>query len=313
MARNNKVSVIIPARKEPYLLQTLNDLYAGAAGSIEVLVVLDGWVPEYEIPERPGLKILSNTRPRGLRYCLNKAAEVVTGKYLMKIDAHCTIDEGWDAELKAECEDNWIVVPRRYWFDAPTWTVKDKPHVDAMAYFYPFIRPYYPRLTARPWEARKLQRADVLLDEDMSYQGSCYFMQTSLIKRIGGWSEYGYGTFSSEPEEIGLQLQLGPLQGAIMRNKKTWYAHWSKPQSHWRAKPEDAGRCPDDEREAGNYYCFDFWFNNRWDKRLHDFEWLVDKFWPIENWPDNWCWLTQEYKRYDLKDVMGPCGWFVSA
>jgi len=48
-----KVSVLIPARKEPYLLQTIDDLFANAAGEIEVITVLDGPLPDYEIPKRP--------------------------------------------------------------------------------------------------------------------------------------------------------------------------------------------------------------------------------------------------------------------
>ena len=43
---NDIVTVIIPARKEPYIRETLKDLYAGAAGEIEVILVLDGSEPD---------------------------------------------------------------------------------------------------------------------------------------------------------------------------------------------------------------------------------------------------------------------------
>jgi hypothetical protein len=122
-------------------------------------------------------------------------------------------------------------------------------------------------------------------------------------KRLGGMDEYGYGTFSEEPEEIGLKTQLGPWEGKVMRNKKTWYAHWSKPSIHWRTPPDEAGRVTDKEREEGYYYCFDYWWNNRWEERAHDFEWLVDKFWPLPTWPDNWRWLVNQYNRYDTNEV----------
>jgi len=304
-----KVSVIIPARKEPYLRETLRDLYANRAGEIETIVVLDGWEPEFPIPEYPELKILRNRTAQGMRPCVNAAAKAASGKYLMKMDAHCSIGEGWDAILKADCEDNWIVVPRRYWWDAPNWKPLIDQHgnigyVEAMSYRYPHRRPYDPYLTTRPDPARAERRKDIEIDEDMGCQGSLWFMQAAHFKRLGGMSSYGYGTFSSEPEEINLKTQLGPWQGKVMRNKKTWYAHWAKPNSHWLAAPEAAGRVTDEERRRGNLYCYDFWFNNRWSERVHDFEWLVEKFWPLPDWPEDWRWLVTQYDRYEMPKVV---------
>ena len=301
-----KVSVIIPARVEPYICETLNDVMNNAVGDIEVILVLDGIVPDYELPEDKRLRIYRNTKVQGLRPCLNAAIDVARGKYLLKMDAHCTIGEGWDKILKADCEDNWIVIPRRYWFDAPTWSIKDRPLVDAMAYVYPYARPYSPRLTARPWPEYAEKHKDEMLVEDMSYQGSAWFMHREHFHRIGGMpAGDGYGTFGEEPQELGLKTQLGPWEGKIMRNKNTWYAHWSKPMSHWRADPEIAGRVTDEEFLATYLWAFDYWWNNRWDKQVHDFQWLADKFWPLPGWPENWRWETTQFDRYPPPDFTG--------
>jgi glycosyltransferase involved in cell wall biosynthesis len=305
----SKVSVIIPARKELYIRETLKDLYANASGEIEVLLVLDGDRPAYRIPRRKGLRVLSNKTIKGRRYCTNKAAAVATGKFLMKMDAHCTIGEGWDEILKADCEDNWIVIPRRKALNALTWELIDHQingrkyeYVDAMSYLYPFLRPYSPRITSRPDEVRQEKDKDELLVEDMGFQGSLWFMTADHYRnRLGGMNEYGYGSFSEEPEEIGLKTQLGPWEGKVIRNKKTWYAHWSKPGIHWRTSPEVAGRVTDEEREAGYLYCFNYWWHNRWEERAHDFEWLVDKFWPLPTWPENWRWETTQFTRYKIE------------
>ena len=40
--------------------------------------------------------------------------------------------------------------------------------------------------------------------------------------------------------------------------------------------------------EKGRLFCIDFWINNKWDKRIHDFEWLINKFSPIPGWMPNW-------------------------
>jgi glycosyltransferase involved in cell wall biosynthesis len=307
-----KVSVIIPSRNEPYLPQTLRDIYAGAAGDIEVIVVLDGEKqPEYNLPEYKGLRLLHNPEVKGLRWCVNHAVDVAKGKFIMKIDAHCTIGEGWDEILKADCDDNWMVVPRRYFWDAPKWDYcynKDGSIscVDAHYYFYPYLRPYSPRLTTRPWPERAEARKHILVDEDMGMQGSLWFMQKSLFHRLGGFNQYGYGTFSSEPEELNLKLQLGPLEGKVMRNKKTWYAHWQKPAAQWWNRPAaEVGRVSDLERTAGNWYCFIYWFRNQWAERVHDFEWLVDKFWPVPTWPDNWRQIISKHDRYDVDELYG--------
>ncbi len=300
----SKVSVIIPARVEPYIRETLRDVLGNAVGDIEVILVLDGVEPDYELPEDKRLRIYRNSKVQGYRPCMNAAINVARGKYIMKMDAHCTIGEGWDKILKADCEDNWIVVPRRYWFDAPTWSIKDMPLVDAMAYIYPFQPVYGPRLTARPWPEYAKQHEDEMLVEDMSYQGSMWFMHREHFHRIGGMNpEDGYGTFGEEPQELGLKTQLGPWEGKVMRNKKTWYAHWSKPFSHWCTDPEIAGRVTNDEFHRANAWAFQYWWNNRWDKQIHEFQWLVDKFWPLPNWPENWRWLETQYTRHEMPEV----------
>jgi glycosyltransferase involved in cell wall biosynthesis len=305
-AMTDKVTVIIPARKEPYVRETLKDLFSNAQDEIEVILILDGWKPDYRIYKRKGLRIFRNAKVEGMRPSINKGVEAATGKYIMKMDAHCSIGPGWDAILKADCADNWIVVPRRYWFDAPNWKKKDKPteYVDAMAYMYPFARPYKPRLTGRPCDRRMIQQADQMLVEDMTFQGSLWFMHKEhFTKRLGPMDWKSYGTFGEEPQEIGLKTQLGPWEGAIMRNKNTWYAHWSKPGIHWRTDPEIAGRVTDAERENSYVFAFDYWWNNRWEERKHDFLWMVEKFEPMDTWPENWRWLVTRYDRFKIEDL----------
>ena len=300
---NAKVSVIIPARVEPYISETIRDVMDNAVGDIEVILVLDGIIPDYELPVDKRLRIYHNSKPLGLRPCVTAAMDVARGKYVMKVDAHCTIGEGWDKILKADCEDNWVVVPRRYWFDAPTWSIiKDRPRVDAVRYLYPFKQVYRPRLTARPWPERAEEEKDEMITEDMSYQGSLWFMERKHWHRIGGMNPSdGYGTFGEEPQEIGLKTQLGPWEGKVMRNKNTWYAHWSKPGIHWTTDPEIAGRVPTTEFWAANAWAFDYWWFNRWEERTHDFQWLIDKFSPVPKWPENWKWLWKQYDRYEYK------------
>jgi hypothetical protein len=69
--------------------------------------------------------------------------------------------------------------------------------------------------------------------------------------------------------------------GRVVRNKKTWYAHWHKNRS--RGFRLSKRRIVETE-----IYSMDYWMNNRWPKRKRDFKWIIDKFWPLDNWPDDW-------------------------
>lgn len=281
---SKKVSVIIPARNERFLPQTVADILAQARGDIEVIVILDGYWPEPILEDDARLILIHRSTPRGMRDGINGAAAIAKGDYLLKCDAHCAFGEGFDVILAAECADNWIVVPRRYSLDAEAWQRAEKEPIDAMHYFWPYAHPDDLGLHGRPWRQRARKRKDIWIDEEVTFQGSCWFMDKNHFHdRLQGLNEHGYETFMGEPQEIGLKTQLGPWGGAIMRNKKTWYAHLHKGKTYGRMYSFSGS-----ERQRGNAYSFDFWWRNRWTERAHDLEWLIDRFWPHPGWPEDW-------------------------
>ena len=277
----SKVSIIIPARNELFLPQTVADLLA-KGGDIEVIAMLDGYWPDPPLADDKRLVVVHRGKALGMRAAINAAAEIATGEYLMKVDAHCMFGEGYDAILQADCEDNWIVLPRRFSLDAEAWQPRKEP-IDAMYYFYPYIHPDELGLHGRPWMARGRERKEILLDEDLTFQGSCWFMHRDHWQRIGPMQEEGYETFMGEPQEIGFKTQLGPWRGKIMRNKKTWYAHLHKGKQYGRMYYMSKS-----ERTRGNSYSFDYWWRNRWAERVIDIEDLLDRWMPLPGWPDNW-------------------------
>lgn len=276
----SKLSVIIPSRNETFLPQTINDLLTHAAGDIEVIAVLEGYWPDPPLPDDKRLHIIHFTQARGMRGAINAASCVARGEYLMKVDAHCMFAEGFDEVLKADCDDDWLVVPRRKRLDAENWCIGDlrKPDVDYEFLSYPLWKPDQIGLHGTIWNARASERMHIDLDEDMSFQGSCWFMKKKLFDRLGPMQEEGYGTFIGEPQEIGLKVWLSG--GKQMRNKKTWYAHLHKGKKYGRGYPRNG-----EELRQGNLYSCDFWYNNRWEKRTRDIEWLVEHFWPVPSWP----------------------------
>ena len=281
----DKVSVLIPTRNEIFLTKTIDDIFNKARGEFEVIVYLDGYWPDPPLKERPGLIILHGETCIGMRGGINAAAAAATGKYLIKTDGHCMFEEGFDEVLKAECDGDWVVIPRRRSLDAENWIIdltNKKAPVDYHFLSWAWAKPNELGMHGTFWNERARTRLNILLDDEMSSQGSCWCMtKNHFINFLGGLSEVGYGNFVQEFQEIGNKTWLGG--GQVKINKKTWYAHLHKGKRYGRGYYISQRKMIE-----GTLYSADFWMNNRWEKRVHDIEWLIDKFWPIPTWPTNW-------------------------
>lgn len=279
-----KISIIIPARNEKFLGATVDDLVKNAGGDVEVIAVLDGYWPDPPLSDHKNLKIIHRTTPKGMRNAINSAAAIASGDYLMKCDAHCAFGENYDEILKADCDKDWVVIPSRYSLAYDYWGIADngKARVDYHFLSCPWTNPDGFSMHGAVWNDRARKRLDILIDEEMSFQGSCWFMHRDhFFKFLEGMSEEGYGSFTQEPQEIGMKTWLGG--GKIMVNKKTWYAHLHKGKVWGRGYALPRG-----ETASGHEYSAKFWTTNQWAKRVHDYDWLIDKFSPVPTWPSNW-------------------------
>lgn len=288
------LSILIPARQEIYLQETVTELLSKASGEIEVIVVLDGYWPPIPLKDNRRLTVV-HRRKMGMRDSINNAAAIARGKYIMKIDAHCLVSEGYDVTLQADCDDNWVVIPRRYSLDDETWSVRTfRPIVDYEYLGNPFNRKLMADgregLHAWVWDERVLKRCNILLDENMTFQGSCWFTTRKYFTDvIGGFDSRGYGTFIGEAQELGLKCWLGG--GKVMTNKKAWYAHLWKGVPYRTKYKQLYGvgytRMSNTDYKNGNAFTIDYWMNNRWEGRKHDLSWLIERFWPVPSWPED--------------------------
>ena len=279
------LSILIPSRNERFLPETVRDLLAKAAGDVELIVVLEGYW-EHALPlSDPRLKILHHGKAKGMREAINAAVQIATGRYLLKTDAHTLWDEGYDAKLIADyLEDNWILTARRYALDPEAWAIEtgnNKYPVDAHFLSNPYERPDDPTcgLHGSPWTARREVRADVLLDEEMSSQGSMWFTSRRHWDRIGPMDISEYGNFYMEMQELGLKTWM--LGGAHMVTKRTWYAHLRKGSKYGRGYALGAAG-----HRRGHEFGVDFWMADRLPGAVRSLRWLIEKFAPVPTWSD---------------------------
>ena len=236
------VSIIIPSRNEQFLAPTIKDLLEKATQDIEVIAILDGyWPPKEEMVDDPRVLYIHCSKAKGMRAGINAGADIARGKYLMKIDGHCIVDKGFDEKLKADCKPDWVVIPRRYALDAEKWQIEERTD-NKYPIDYQFLT--YPEasdegyggkeFSGRLWREKNSdpESKGKLIDDCMSFQGSCWFMEKEYFKFLELMDEESYGTFWKEAQEISFKAFLSG--GAVKRNKKTWYAHLHKGNKYGR-------------------------------------------------------------------------------
>lgn len=291
MPSADKVTIVLPSRNEPFLQKTVDEIFKNAKGPVEVIAVLDAYWPDPPLKPHDDMVIVHKGDVAGMRSNINTAARMATGKYFMKLDAHCMLGEGFDEILKADCEKNWIAVPSRYSLDGDKWQRTRGPH-DYLFLTFPYtIDDLYgfgfhgrkwkgeKGLTGSFWHMEK-KKKDILIDDIIIFQGSCWFMHLEHFFAIDCMDEINYN-LHQEATELAFKTWLSG--GRVIRNKKTWYAHLHKGTKHRRGFYLSKRQMINSE-----IYSADFWMNNRWKKQIRPLSWLIEKFWPLEGWPDDW-------------------------
>ncbi len=266
------LSVIIPSREEKFLNATVFDVLSKARGEIEVIVVLDGYDEERIV----GVRYCHHPKPLGMRVSIVEAVSLARGEWIMKLDAHCIVDEGFDVKLTSTCEDNMVMIPRRYKLNVEKWQVDKNTWIDYEHFIYPLK--YTPvSLHGFRWDWRKEDRKYVMIDDNLTFQGSCYVMKKSHWDRHKFLTDTGYqGVPQQEAEEIGLTTWLSG--GRVVTNKNTWYAHLFKGKM-------GRGYHLDLKHSRECYaYSYNKWVIENKEGLIN----LIEKFSPVPGWPSDW-------------------------
>ncbi|MGD0523201.1 MAG: glycosyltransferase [Candidatus Microgenomates bacterium] len=303
------LSILIPARNEMFLSKTIADILANIEGNTEVIAVLDGEWANPGIPDDNRVTLLRNPQSIGQRAATNQAAKLSKAKYLMKCDAHCAFDKGFDVKMMAEMHNDWTFVPLMKNLHAFDWvcpnghrryqgpsgpclarlpdgqecgkeTVRDvvwiaKEHPKSVSYCFdsaPHFQ-YFGDYAKRPEGKGEIT-------ETMSLQGSCWIVTRDKYWELNVCDE-NFGSWGSQGIEVAVKTWLSG--GRVMVNKKTWYAHMFRTQGGDFGFPYPISG--QDQAKAKDY-ARDLFFNNKWDKQIHPLSWLIEKFWPVKGWSE---------------------------
>ncbi|MBE3140933.1 MAG: glycosyltransferase [Thermoplasmata archaeon] len=280
------LSVLIPARNEIYLERTIRDVLDNAQGEVEVLVALDGYLPDPQIDLKDNRVIFYHyPESIGQRQCINALAKVAKGKYIMKLDAHCAVDKGFDVKMMADCKYDETHIARMYNLDVNTW--KPKSFEDTIAavrrgklHDYMYIgwneknelRTLYYTGNLN----KQIHTNAKLIDDTMSCMGPCFFMHKDRFWELGGCDE-SHGGWGQQGIEVACKAWLSG--GSLKVNKKTWFAHWFRANDGGYPYPM-SGNAVAKARD----YSKDLWLNDKWPLATRKFQWLLDKFNP-PTWP----------------------------
>ena len=225
----NLLSIVIPSYRDPLLKKTIEDLLEKAEDEVEVIAVLDGyWVGGDDIVEDERVNYVHLGKNRGMRGAINAGVDVAKGEYLMRVDEHQIFGQGYDKILTENCEDNWIITPRRFFLDVDKWEIMDMKPVDYME-----LKIGKTATGEKFSGVEKPGDNKQMIQESMAMQGSCWVMPHKWWDEvIGELQTEGYGPLYQDSHEM--VFKTWKAGGKLMVDKNTWHAHKHRsfPRTH---------------------------------------------------------------------------------
>lgn len=82
-----------------FLKQTIDNILENIEMDTEIIAVLDGAWADPPVPQHPRVNIIYVPEAIGQRAATTLAFKLSKGKYIMKVDAHCAFDKGFDRKM----------------------------------------------------------------------------------------------------------------------------------------------------------------------------------------------------------------------
>jgi len=305
------LTIVIPANNEMFLKNTVEDILAHIEMDTEIIAVCDGKWADPPIAHHERVNVIYVPESIGQRAATNIGVKLSKAKYVMKVDAHCSFDQGFDRKLIEEMKDNYLMVPvmRNLWafdwkcfhcgwktYQGPTpekcgdpkcgktdkirrkmiWIGKSNPQstsycFDATPHFQ-----YFGQYSKRPEYKEAKEKTG--LTESMSIQGSAFLCTRKMYDELNLCDET-FGSWGNQGIEVAGKVWLSGNRVVI--NHKTWYAHMFRTQGGDFGFPYENKGSNETKRKV-----WDFFFNNQFKQQIHPMSWLINKFSPVPGWTE---------------------------
>ena len=314
MTDTKALSVIIPGRNEQFMCHTVRDVLLHSSEDTEVIAVCDGGWPEPPLEDHPRLQVLHFSKAIGQRAATNAGARLSRAKYIMKMDAHCSVEEGFDVKLIDDMQPDWTMVPSMHRFHVFDWgcsgcgertyqgTKPEKCEECGGVEFYMHMV-WEPRWEYEPtisWRFdrnmqfqywRKYARRPAVQEEaktglleTMSCIGCCFMMDRERFFALGGMDE-GHGSWGQFGTELACKAWLSG--GKMVTSLKTWSAHLFR-TGNFAKNGESSWPYPISQRDIdrARKYSRELWLRDKWPLAVKPLSWIIEHFSPVPDWSD---------------------------
>lgn len=299
-----ELSILIPARREEWLARTCADVLEHSELDTEVIAVIDGEHIGDRPASHPRLRLIELTDSIGQRAATNLAAREAQGRCVMKLDAHSSLDQGFDRKCVEALEGHpdWTLVPAQRNLHVFDWHCINCGHRTYMGpslaqcekckgNLHDRIMIWQPRGGTRTdfwrfdhelhfqykgdWKGRRVENGDI--GDTMSLLGACWVMSRERYLELGGLDE-SHGSWGQMGTEVACKTWLSG--GRLVTHRGTWFSHMFRTRAdfsfpypvHW------------SEQERARAYSRDMWLNDAWPKQVLSLAWLINKFKPLAGW-----------------------------
>lgn len=290
-----ELSVIVPARNEMFLNITVGNVLKNSDERTEVIVILDGEWPTEGLQQNDRLTVVYFPESIGQRAACNVGAKLSQAKYIMKLDAHCVLDNGFDRKLIEAAQllgrevtqvplmynlygFDWVCPDGHRRYQSPSGPCKEcgketkrdvifKPRWNRKTDMWRFDKD----LKFQYWGARKVPGD---YPETMSLLGACWFLDREWYWELGG-SDEDHGSWGQQGTEIACKSWLSG--GRLITNRKTWFAHMFRTQGGDFGFPFPLSN---KQVEQARRHSRELWIDGKWPKAKYPLSWLVERFNP---------------------------------
>ena len=295
------LSILIPARNEMFLARTIEDILTHSEADTEVVVILDGAWADPPIQDNDRVTLVYHPVSIGQRAAMNEAARLARGRYVMKCDAHCAFDQGFDRILLEDIagHDDWTIVPlmknlhafdwvcqecgnRRYQGKSGPcpkcggeeqreviWKAKKSPNTTSMR--------FDPNLRFKYWGGyKKHQKGD--LAETMSLLGACWMLSKRRYFALNICDEE-HGSWGQQGTEVACKTWLSG--GRLICDKRTWFAHMFRTQGDDFDHPFPLSSRQVNRARKHSKRLF---LRGEWEGATRSLWWLLNHFAPVQGW-----------------------------